>query len=328
MTDARKADRYREQGEAVWDAAVADVLIPLVQGLAVDTTALVAECRTGHLNGRLSRAVPTIRRMMAVDPDRELLDVARGQEPGPVSVFFQTQSARTLTFADDVFGLSLCAPLTGSVADVLNALSELARVTAPGGWIAVAVPGSDSLAFMDELLNETMVAFPDAVSLMEEWRDTRTTAAPVLASGAALQVEWVDSGEVRIPVTFESAEQVWDHPVVAEAFAPRWQAIGDDASGRQQLAADLRDRLTRYYAGGPIASELQALWFLGRVVESAPVLVSDDDLVHEVTARSTPATHGNRAPAEHTMAVDLSDIVSQEVLAVDEHAQAADPGKR
>ena len=327
MTDARKADRYREQGEAVWDAAVADVLIPLVQGLAVDTTALVAECRTGYLNGRLSRAVPTIRRMMAVDPDRELLDVARGQEPGPVSVFFQTQSARTLTFADDVFGLSMCAPLTGSVADVLNALSELARVTAPGGWIAVAVPGSDSLAFMDELLNETMVAFPDAVSLMEEWRDTRTTAAPVLASGAALQVEWVDSGEVRIPVTFESAEQVWDHPVVAEAFAPRWQAIGDDASGRQRLAADLRDRLTSYYAGGPIASELQALWFLGRVVESAPVLVSDDDLVHEVTGRSTPATNGNRAPAEHTLAVDLSDIVSQEVLAVDEHAQAADPRK-
>lgn len=326
MTDARKANRYREQGEAVWDAAVADVLIGRVQGLALDTTALVAECRTGYLSGRLSRAVPTIRRMMAVEPDRELLDVARSQEAGPVPVFFQTQSSRTLTFADDVFGLSLCAPLTGSVADVLNSLSELARVTAPGGWIAMAVPGSDSLAFMDELLNETMVAFPDVVSVVEEWRDTRTSAAPVLAAGGALQVEWVDAGELRIPVTFDSAEQVWDHPVVAEAFASRWQAIGDDALVRQQLSADLRERLTRYYAGGPITSELQALWFLGRVVESARVLVTDDDLVHEVAPRATPGSVVHHAPAEHTLAVDLSDIVSQEVLAVDEHAQAADLG--
>ncbi|MBU6160070.1 MAG: methyltransferase domain-containing protein [Myxococcales bacterium] len=323
MTDARKADRYREQGEAVWDVAVADVLIPLVADLALDTTALVAECRTGHLNGRLSRAMPTIRRMMAVDPDRDLLDVARGQEPGPVSVFFQTQSVRTLTFADDVFGLSLAAPLTGSVADVLNSLSELARVTAPGGWIVFAVPGSNSLAFMDELLNETMVAFPDAVSAMEEWRETRTTAAPVLAAGSALQVEWVDSGELHIPVTFESAGQVWDHPVVAEAFAPRWQAIGDSAAVRQRLAADLRDRLTRYYAGGPITSELQALWFLGRVVESAPVLVSDDDLVQEDMAPVATPALAQRAPAERTLAVDLSDIVSQDAFTAEDEVQPA-----
>jgi SAM-dependent methyltransferase len=320
MTDARKANRYRELGEAVWDAAIADVLIPMVEGLALDTTALVAECRTGVLNGRLSRAMPTIRRIMAVDPDRDLLDAARGQEPGPVSVFFQTQSVRTLTFADDVFGLSLCAPLTGSVADVLNSLSELARVTAPGGWILFAVPDADSLAFMDELLNETLVALPDVEASVEEWRDTRTTAAPILAAGSALQIEWVDSGTLTVPVTFESAEHVWEHPVVAEAFAPRWQAVGDDAESRDRIAADLRNRLTRYYAGGAVGSELQALWFLGRVVEAAPMQVSDDDVVGSEVLSAPATTFLPPAPAEHTLAVDLSDIVSQEALASEEEA--------
>jgi SAM-dependent methyltransferase len=326
MMDDGKANRYRELGEAVWDAAVADVLVPLVEGLSLDTTALVAECRAGYLNGRLSQGVPTIRRIMAVDPDRDLLDAARGREPGPVSTFFQTQSVRTLTFADDVFGLSMCAPLTGSVADVLNSLSELSRVTAPGGWIVVAVPGADSLGFMDELLNETRVAFPDAVEVMEEWRDTRTTPGPILAAGEGLRVEWVDSGEFRIPVTFESAEQVWDHPVVAEAFAPRWQAIGDDSASRQRIAADLRERLTRYYAGGAIEGDLQALWFVGRVVESAALQVSDDELVFDDAVPAPAVIFRPPAAAEHTMAVDLSDIVTQEALVVEEDAQDSGQG--
>ncbi len=252
----------------------------MLDGMVVDTTALVAECRTGALTRAVAEALPGLPRLMSVEPDSDYLDAARAaKKSGGVPTFFQSQSIRTLGFANDVFGLAIGAVLGGTTADVLNSVAEMARVTRPSGWVLFAYTLSDSLPLVDELANESALALGAPWNdVLESARERRPTPERFAEHLEKIGVSVVDKGKETISVNFESGEALWNHPLAQDAFYPFWVAIGDTTADRKAFAADLKRRIAMYYSD-PFTSDLVFEWLLARVDEPAPESIGEEDLM-------------------------------------------------
>jgi SAM-dependent methyltransferase len=279
MSDTRKADTWTELAAPVWDSKLAELFVPMLDGLKIDSTVLVAECRTGTLTRAIAQALPELPRLMSVEPDRDYLDAARAAKETRVPTFFQTQSIRTLGFATDVFGLAVGGVLGGSTADVLNSVAELARVTKPSGWVLFAYTVSASLPLVDELANESALALGgDWDETLDLARERRPTPERVAEHLKRIGLSIVDAGSQTVPVPFESGEALWSHPVALDAFRPFWVAIGDTTDERKAFAADLKRRIAMYYSDA-LTSDLVFEWLLARVEEPAHESVEEADVI-------------------------------------------------
>jgi SAM-dependent methyltransferase len=305
MTESRAGELYATEVSPLWDEAVAAVWSPRVAGLALDSTALVAAAHTGALAHMLCAALPGVQRWMVVESERELLDHARRRPAGSAaSMFFQTQGVRSLSFADDVFGLAAAAPLTASIADSLNALAELARVTRPDGWVLFALPLGSSLGLFDDLLEETFFAHGLSPETLAEWRETRNNAAAVEQAMGAMGLDVVDRGAVRRTLQAADGGALWSHPLVQRAFVPRWSAVGEDAATASQVVAGLETRVTTYWEGVAVETALEGCWWLCRV-QTPP----DAAFAPSLGARTAPAP----GVQERTQAIDMADILAEDL---------------
>jgi SAM-dependent methyltransferase len=72
----------------------------------------------------------------AVDPSEPFVEAARARNPG---VVVHRAAAEALPFADDAFDVSLAQLVVHFMADPVAGLTEMARVTRPGGVVAACV---------------------------------------------------------------------------------------------------------------------------------------------------------------------------------------------
>jgi SAM-dependent methyltransferase len=107
---------------------------------------LDAGCGEGrHCFGALERGA----RVVGLDLDRDSLRRAagalrfRGREKGALAAMLQGDAFR-LPFADASFDRVICAEVMEHVHDYRGAARELARVTRPGGRVAVTIPTATS----------------------------------------------------------------------------------------------------------------------------------------------------------------------------------------
>jgi len=266
-----------------WDALVGQRLIEAVGADADDTgTALVAESRTGVAVPKLAEARPGLRRIMVVDPDRELLNLARETASDVASppLFFNGQGVQTLNFADDVFSVAVCCGGIATEADGLNALSELERVVAPGGAIAVAALGAGSFAGVCELLREAAWASDrdHAEAELDERLAIAVTRQSLVASAERLGLEVVASGVETVEVLCDSGEAVCEHALLDAEWWPSWGIVAADPDAiRDELTA----RAKGWFGDEGFVDEVHFVWLHARVVEPEPVEVDDVDVVDE-----------------------------------------------
>lgn len=107
-----------------------------VAALQLDTTTRVLDVATG--TGDLALAILRKRpaaEVTGVDPSSAMLEIARRKAGGAVA--FHQGVAEALPFADDSFDASCIAFGIRNCTDRARALREMARVTRPGGRIAV-----------------------------------------------------------------------------------------------------------------------------------------------------------------------------------------------
>lgn len=109
-------------------------------------TLLDAGCGEGrHCFGALERGA----RVLGLDLDRDALKAAagglrtRGEELGSLGVMLQGDTF-ALPFRDDSFDKVICAEVMEHVHDFRGAARELARVTKPGGRLAITIPTATS----------------------------------------------------------------------------------------------------------------------------------------------------------------------------------------
>ncbi|HEX4211764.1 MAG TPA: methyltransferase domain-containing protein [Candidatus Dormibacteraeota bacterium] len=96
-------------------------------------------CGTGLFSHPVARAVGPTGHVVAIDAAASMLDMAR-RSPSPNTSYFHATVDGPLWFRDGAFGLiAFCDSLT-YLASPRQALQEAARMLAPGGRLALAVP--------------------------------------------------------------------------------------------------------------------------------------------------------------------------------------------
>lgn len=104
-------------------------------GVAPGQRVLDVGCGPGALTGVLVERLGEAR-VCATDPSPPFVAATRERFPG---LEVRTGAAEELPWADDVFDAALAQLVVSFMADPVRGLSEMARVTAPGGLVAVCV---------------------------------------------------------------------------------------------------------------------------------------------------------------------------------------------
>ncbi len=130
-TDAAAYDRFIGR----WTARLADAIAaqaPLPHGACLDVG-----CGTGNMTAAL-RSIDAGRKLVGVDVAQPYLDHAAAR-PDCAGAKFLRMDAHDLSFPDDTFGASLATIALNFMTQPAAALSEMARVTRPGGTVLGAV---------------------------------------------------------------------------------------------------------------------------------------------------------------------------------------------
>jgi 2-polyprenyl-6-hydroxyphenyl methylase / 3-demethylubiquinone-9 3-methyltransferase len=100
-----------------------------------------------------------------IDPAPETIATARAHAASSgLKIEYQTGSGERLPFADASFDLVACCDVLEHVDDVDRVISEIARVTKPGGL------------FLYDTVNRTFVSKMVMIKVMQEWRSTAFAA--------------------------------------------------------------------------------------------------------------------------------------------------------
>jgi SAM-dependent methyltransferase len=118
-------------------------------------------CGVGHWGMLLASVLPEDTRVTGVDREPAWVDEARARALalGLADRFsYQQGVAERLPFPDDAFDVTTCQTVLIHLADPAGAIAEMARVTRPGGLVAVAEPNNLTEALLlDSISNQAGV---------------------------------------------------------------------------------------------------------------------------------------------------------------------------
>jgi SAM-dependent methyltransferase len=190
----------------------------------LDDTMVVLDvaCGAGHA---AEQVAPHVRQVVGVDLTPELLALGarRMEDAGLTNVLFQEGDATSLPFVDASFDLVFCRTAVHHFTDPAVVVAEMARVTRPGGRVAVA-----DLVVLDAEARETYDALhrridPSHVRVLLE-----TELAGLVEQGVGPLRDAQTGDALVLPVDLIFTEQSDDEAVLA---ALRAELAGGPATG-------------------------------------------------------------------------------------------------
>jgi SAM-dependent methyltransferase len=200
-------------------------------------------CGNGAFTEELvARCAPAT--VMAIDPSDDQLAYARTR-PGVKTADFCVGDAQKLSFADRSFDVAVMALVISFLPDPIKAVSEMARVVRPGGWVAT---------YMWDILGGGVPVDPIYVAMESMGMTSVRPPYPADSRREAMQEFWekaaldsIETRVIRIPVVYSDFDEFWDSNTVP--IGPQGKLIdGMSANERDELRTRLRGRL-------PIASD-------------------------------------------------------------------------
>lgn len=235
--------------EPLWTQPVFQACNP-VADIPDAASVLVAEARCGYVPIEVVKHLPADTRVIALDPSRSMLDQARpriGEEMAR-RIFFVPQRVGDLSYADGVFRASLCLNGVTTTRQAREALSELARVTAPGGTVTLAAPLRSGFSEFYDMLDEALRAYSlhDVLGRMYELRASFLTPSKLadIATEAGLFEVVVD--EASWEVEFKSGQELLMSPLVRETFFSHWIGLIRSAD-REPILRYISDAIDMYW---------------------------------------------------------------------------------
>lgn len=131
------ADWYERERRRPYHTLVDDLEVAVVERLGAGRDIAEVGCGTGLLLQRFARFA---RSAVGVDLSERMLDVARGR-----GLTVMAGDAAALPLADASVDVACAFKVLPHVPSVTVALSEMARVTRPGGWVVAEFYGAHSL---------------------------------------------------------------------------------------------------------------------------------------------------------------------------------------
>lgn len=216
-------------------------------------TVLELGCRTGHLASAILRRVGANGRVIAVDSDEGLVDLARRRGFADVGrrLFFKVEGPEALSFGDEVFDVVVGNLVWEGLDEPQRALREARRVLIPGGPLHLTTPLRGSFAEVHDMMRELARAEHDG--LLAAAVDAQDRAYPTAASWreelrAAGFVE-VEVVETEWRLSFESAAALFADSMLRVVAVPGWaRLLRDEARLRE-----IERRLDIYMGGGPLS---------------------------------------------------------------------------
>ena len=221
----------------------------LVGSIPHDASVLVAESRCGLVPRTIATELSDAR-VMALDPSRAMLDVARSRIDSELQsrVFFVPERVTGLSYADEVFGSSICFHGVVTMRQLKESLSELARVTARGGNVVLAVPLADSFPQFYDILDEALRAHQlhDVLGRMYELRESFVTSSRLFDVATELNLVDAKIEAVSWSVVFETGSELLLSPFVRETFFPHWIGV-IRSSDREPILRYIADAIDTYW---------------------------------------------------------------------------------
>ena len=182
--------------------------------------------------------------VVAIDPSDDQLAFAR-MRPAAKIADFRIGDAQALQFADASFDIAIMALVISFLPDPAKAVTEMARVVRPGGWVAT---------YMWDVPGGGTPVDPIYVELEGMGMTSVRPSNPAISSQGAMQKLWENTGlnaietrTIHIPVSYSSFDDFWDSNTAP--IGPQGKLIdGMTTSAREELRARLQNRL-------PIASD-------------------------------------------------------------------------
>ena len=263
----RRAKAYETKVAEVWDTAFIKRVLPYLKITEENRTVLLADCRTAILAGTIAHNIEGIHRIMAVDPDREMLNIARRRKVREVSVFHSSQITQKLNFADDVFGMAICVWGGIDSKSFHKTLEELSRVVISGGIIAVAFAETDSLPMLSEMVREELWAQKDqkGFTAFEQHLQNTVQETDIKTACKKFDLKPLDSGKIHLPIKSANLSALMSVPIIAEVADPWFDQIKWSAQTRHRVMADLAVRINTYYDGYNITEHLSLGWVVAKV---------------------------------------------------------------
>ena len=224
-----------ESYEAVFVPALFAPLAPLLLDVAdvlPGQRVLDVACGTGIVARTAAAVVGPAGRVVGVDLNESMLTVARAVAP---DIEFHRSDAAALPFADGSFDVALCQSGLMFMPDVVAALSEMRRVVAPRGRVAVQVWSGLARQTGFRPLADAVArhAGPDAADLVGTYfRLGDTGGLTASCTRAGLRVL-----EIRtLPITVRAPSiddyvtaEVESTPLIARLDAATYRRIREDA---------------------------------------------------------------------------------------------------
>lgn len=241
-----------------WSRLAGDIFLDWL-----DTPANLRWLDVGCGNGAFTEALITRcapSEVVAVDPSEGQLAFARTR-PGAKAADFRLGDAQALPFGDDQFDVAAMALVITFLSDPARAVSEMARVVRPGGWVGTYmwdVPGGGTPVHPIYVAMESLgMPSPRPPGAEVSRRD----AMRALWKDAELQS--IETRVIRIPIVYADFDDFWNSNSVP--VGPQGKAIANMApEAREQLRGQVREQL-HATADGRIAYEAFANAVKGRV---------------------------------------------------------------
>jgi SAM-dependent methyltransferase len=221
-------------------------------------------CGVGHWGRLLARVLPVEAQLVGVDREPSWPEAAmkRAADAGLQDRFTYRQGlAETVPFANGTFDLVTCQTLLLHVPDPARVLSEMVRVTRPGGLVLVAEPTNatsclvDSIALGDSAevaatLTGFLVTCMRGKKALGQGDDLIGEALPGLFARAALrdvEVRLNDHAWVMTPPYASPDQRAERDEILDNVARDRW--AWDEAATREY-----------HLAGGGAPNEFPSLW--------------------------------------------------------------------
>ena len=206
----------------------------------------------------MARCAPA--EVVGIDPSEGQVAFARTR-PAARSAHFRIGDAQALPFGDGRFDVAVMALVVAYLSDPGRAVSEMARVVRPGGWVAT---------YMWDVLADGTPVQPIYVAMESLGMPAPRPPGAATSRHETMRALWENAGlesiasrVIRIPVVYSDFDDFWDSQSVP--VAPSGNAIRQlSPAARQQVRARVREQL-RVGSDGRIAYESFANAVKGRV---------------------------------------------------------------
>ena len=265
--EQKVAEAHREAIEPLWTEPLYDKVADRIP-LATEGTQLVAEARCGYVPLKLRERLDPDIRIIALDPQRAMLDNARerGADELTEQVFFIPERVDSISYADGVFDASVCFDGIVTARQAEEGIAELDRVTVEGGRVAVACPLGSSFQLFYDLLDEALRAhdLEQRLERIDRLRSTLLSPARLTAIADELGLQVDDVIELEWDVSFDRGREFLHSPLIRETFFPHWLGLVSSPK-REQVIRYVTDAIDTYFRGRSVDTNLAAGFLVGTV---------------------------------------------------------------